>query len=353
MDPNRDPYSLIEHYSVRFDNNDAFDEYAKPEFPFTHLAFFFGIVGSCNGLLCLFDVTLGGKLHYLLLWNPLIGKSVTVLRPEVSFTRGHCCEFRTFGFGFDEWRNDYKVVAITSPDMIQEFQPRAEIYSLNSGIWRAISPKGLRYSTSTSFGVPQAYLNGVAHWVGKDPRKQWSDAECLCIVTFSMMDEVFGEIRLPEKGTVNGNNLLELNCLSVFQDSLAFIEVDSHYRVWVMKKYGMEESWALLFIVNTSSALHELVGFRMNGEFVMGSSSRSLVSYDPESKQVKDLGIPDYEIQKGNFFGALHLEKYVESLVLLERGANAPEQMVGTSDGSLMQNGLNDAEGTEKLREEE
>ncbi|KAH7842819.1 hypothetical protein Vadar_009539 [Vaccinium darrowii] len=362
--PNQNPYSGIEHYSVRFDNNTAFDEYAKPECPFTSFGFCFRIVGSCNGLICLLD-TFEGDVHNLLLWNPLIGKSVAVPRPEVSFTSGQCPDFCTYGFGFDESRNDYKVVAIMPPDQIQGFQSKqsqAAIYSLNSGIWREISPKGLRCSTSSTFGVQPAYLNGVAHWVGTDPRKRWREAECFCIVTFSMTDEVFGEIKLPEKGYVNVDNLLESKlCLSVSQESLAFIKVDCYYWVWVMKKYGMEESWALLFKVKTGSVWRGFVGFRMNGEFVVCTSSRSLVStsssslvsYDHESKHVKDLGIPDSGIQKTMLVHSFHLENYVESLVLLEWGAYAPEHTGGTSYGSLMQNGLNEAEETEKLREEE
>lgn len=68
-------FSLIEHYSVRFDNNNAFDENAKPELPFKSSVFCFRIVGNCNGLLCLFDEMCGNHLDNLLLWNPWSGKA--------------------------------------------------------------------------------------------------------------------------------------------------------------------------------------------------------------------------------------------------------------------------------------
>ncbi|KAH7843338.1 hypothetical protein Vadar_015402 [Vaccinium darrowii] len=238
--------------------------------------------------------------------------------------------FHTFGFGFDELRNDYKVVSIMS---IGD-QPWAEVYSLNSGSWREISPKALRYTIA--IGAPQAYLNGVAHWVATDYRKPRGDAKCSCIVTFSIKEEVFGEMNLPETRSMTLEVLVRLQRMTVLQESLSYIDIDAdcyvpRFWVWVMKKYGVEDSWTLLFRVDTSDMVWP-VGFRMNGEFVM-EANRALISYDPESKQVKDLGIHGYDLLQ--CFDNFYVGKYVESLVLLDRRGRAvltPEHS-GTTDG--------------------
>lgn len=105
-----------------------------------------------------------------------------------------------------------------------------------------------------------------------------------------------------------------------------------------MKKYGVQESWTLLFRVETSSVLDRPVGFRMNGELVMETREASLVSYDPESKQVKDLGIHGCElvqIENAWHTRSFYMGKYVESLILLEREVSTPKHM-GTSGKYLV-----------------
>ncbi|KAG5523384.1 hypothetical protein RHGRI_035261 [Rhododendron griersonianum] len=204
----RDPNHLshfVENYSFRFDNDNAFDEYRKPEFPFKSTGSCFKIVGSCNGLLCLSDGESGNKLNNLLLWNPMIGKSVVVPLPGVSFRSGDRPSFRNFGFGFDELRNDYKLVGIMSLEF-KGLQPWAGVYSLNSGIWREISTKGLRYGTP--FEEPVAYVNGVAHWFVTYNRKLLRDTKRSCILTFGFKDEVFGEMMLPETGGTEQSGIM-------------------------------------------------------------------------------------------------------------------------------------------------
>lgn len=130
--------------------------------------------------------------------------------------------------------------------------------------------------------------------------------------------------------------------VTILQNSLAAIYIDYNFGdgevtgcwVWMMKNYSVEESWSLLFRVDHSRVLYWPVGFKVNGELVMETRAVSLVSYDPKNKQVKDLGIHGCKIQYGAI-DSFYLGKYVESLVLLDRGASAPVRM-GSSDGSLL-----------------
>ncbi|KAI8008747.1 F-box/kelch-repeat protein [Camellia lanceoleosa] len=71
-----------EHYSLHFDNK-TFNRYAQFISPFkTH--FYFRVVGTCNGLVCLSDDRFGDK-HNIILWNPMIRKESGELLIE---TRG-------------------------------------------------------------------------------------------------------------------------------------------------------------------------------------------------------------------------------------------------------------------------
>ncbi|KAH0688825.1 hypothetical protein KY285_015982 [Solanum tuberosum] len=127
----------------------------------------FNIVGSVNGLICLTD---GAK--ELILWNPTISKykklpasKFTILkkkklpasRPRLKNTY----IFFKYGFGYDECRDDYKVVGIFcryKNRLLDDTQ--VKIYSLSSDSWRSKDdfPGGLQFLKSCTF------VNGKLYW---------------------------------------------------------------------------------------------------------------------------------------------------------------------------------------------
>lgn len=81
--------------------------------------------------------------------------------------------------------------------------------------------------------------------------------------------------------------------------------------VWVMKEYGVAESWTKLYTISIPERLTRTIGFRKDGEVLLQLRNKELVSYDPVTGNVKDLGI----------FGSIrsfYVGTYVESLVLLK-----------------------------------
>ncbi|KAG5530933.1 hypothetical protein RHGRI_025769 [Rhododendron griersonianum] len=60
--------------------------------------------------------------------------------------------------------------------------------------------------------------------------------------------------------------------------------------VWVMKEYGVAESWSNQYEIDLDGRLVLVLGLRKNGEMllVMG---KELVSYNPESEGIKKLGV--------------------------------------------------------------
>lgn len=65
------------------------------------------------------------------------------------------------------------------------------------------------------------------------------------------------------------------------------------------------------FVVNLNGGISDAIGFTRNGEFLVVQYPGDLLSYDPESRELKDLHIYG---TSNSFF----LRKYVESLVLLD-----------------------------------
>ncbi|XP_059663823.1 F-box protein CPR1-like [Cornus florida] len=108
------------------------------------------------------------------------------------------------------------------------------------------------------------------------------------ILSFDMASEVFGEMVLP--GCVANGIGLQMS-ISVFGESLSLFEYDSFggCSIWVMKEYGIAESWTKLF--SFKSYIRKVLGFRKNGEIVAAKSYINLVSFDPKSKQEVNLGM--------------------------------------------------------------
>ncbi|KAI8563383.1 hypothetical protein RHMOL_Rhmol03G0107500 [Rhododendron molle] len=124
-----------------------------------------------------------------------------------------------------------------------------------------------------------------------------------------MGDEAFGKMGLPEAVVSVFPLFLGLravhNTISVdFYDKMATF---TRFSLWVMREYGVVESWTKLYIVG----MPNVVGFRRSGELLMATRGGDFVSYHRGSKLVEKLGMRTVK-------GSIYAESYVESLVLLD-----------------------------------
>ncbi|GKC84135.1 F-box associated domain containing protein [Tanacetum coccineum] len=182
----------------------------------------FRIVGSCNGLMCLLEEF----KDTLFIYNPTTRRSNLLRRPH----RLDWEEVDYLGFGYDELSHDYKVVITTF-----ELKMPTIIYSLKTGKWKEIGhfPCADLYDN----GKP---LNGALHWVALDSTSldPWK------IVSLDLANETYGEVLQPDYH--KGYNYLELGVsgdwLCVLCDYVGNRVVD----LWVMKVYGVKDSWTKL-----------------------------------------------------------------------------------------------------------
>ena len=136
------------------------------------------------------------------------------------------------------------------------------------------------------------------------------------ILSFNVDNEKFHEIKLLEKNLCRRHS----ECLAVLKGSLNFIGfslADSRSGtcfVWVMKEFGVFESWTRICVPMAMDGHESLLGCTLNGELLINRSSPlsdRIVSLDPQSSKKETLKtLPStYVIYTANF---------VESLVLLD-----------------------------------
>jgi len=307
------PY--VEHYKLIHDDNASFDQIQQLEIPVKclHINHFI-LIGSINGLFSLYE------LDRFILWNPSIGKSITLPKP--------CIKTHDFGicypaFGFDPRTNDYKVVRIVVQCVLMYKGPKqtlVEIYSLNEGSWR-ITSAGASYPLGISFNYwrrPAASLNGVVHFAANVKGSAFSPL----VLSFDLGDEVFRMIPVPDstfKEDDDVHTTVIAGSLTLLCHDPAMHTFNKHCSIWMMKEYGIVDSWTKLCTVDLNREIIRVLGIRKNGHiFVVAKlpCDWELSSYDLESQQVKKLGIC------GNpyFF---HIDDYMENLVLLDKPNDA------------------------------
>uniref|UniRef100_A0A2P2QLQ1 F-box domain-containing protein n=1 Tax=Rhizophora mucronata TaxID=61149 RepID=A0A2P2QLQ1_RHIMU len=314
--PESDPLLLVrreveggeDRLAFHVDNHE-FKEYMLLNLPFQSSTPWFHVAGTCNGLVCLWD-----DFDTIILWNPLIQKSLFVPKPRMVSQPHQVCfmalrPFRLcFGFGFDHFRNDYKVLRIVQNFGDHHLQGSIEvdIFSLNARSWKLLKPAilpGVRIIECYSL----AFVNGSIHCLGFRTRN--------VVLGFDVVNKVFREIMLPDSlATASQNDL----SLTPFKDTLiAVIKLARRHECWIMKEYGEVESWTKLLVIRPRFDLGEVLAFRLNGEVLYeGLSNAKIFAYNPVDKKITFLGA------RSSLYASF-CSYYRKSLVLLDIGINA------------------------------
>uniref|UniRef100_M1C446 F-Box protein n=1 Tax=Solanum tuberosum TaxID=4113 RepID=M1C446_SOLTU len=235
------------------------------------------IAGSVNKLICLYS-----KIEETVLWNPVINKSKK-LPTFGAKLRNNCSYYLKYGFGYDETRDDYKVVfaELRKPGQGfawgQQWSPSAgpaqgvgsgrdiyedsgsydtvvNIYSLRADSWRTIN----KFQGNFLLNSPGKFVDGNLYWaLSADV-----DAFNMCNITsLDLADETWRRLELPDsygKGSyplalgVVGSHLsvLCINCLE-----------GTNSDVWIRKDCGVEVSWIKIFTVDHPKDLGEFIFF--------------------------------------------------------------------------------------------
>ncbi|XP_004301893.1 PREDICTED: F-box/kelch-repeat protein At3g06240-like [Fragaria vesca subsp. vesca] len=235
--------------------------FKKVKFPFQRR--FVTLLGSCNGLVFVVDENdvHSFRVH---VWNPLTGFVKEL--PIPGFSTDFDLELRAYGVGYLPATDEYKVILSYAPVEVEldvnneteeEYNRRVEedeklnfskVMSLNDGIWRSIEAPKDCYSNHQQGTL----VNGWLQWL----QTPLSDE----IVAFDLAREEFREIEMPNFGPKKIRDLSELRfcfvgCLEGCLCVLRYPVIDACDSIdfWVMREYGVVESWTKLFTFRFSN----------------------------------------------------------------------------------------------------
>ncbi|PRQ52368.1 putative F-box domain, galactose oxidase/kelch, beta-propeller, F-box associated interaction [Rosa chinensis] len=285
-----------------------FPEINLPMFEFLYMR----IIGACNGLICLL---LDCETSTIMLWNPCTRDSQVLPQPPIIHR-----DLRFFGFGYDSTTDDYKVVLGCWNSSYES----VIVFTLKTGSWRKLQSL-TKYFRVLSIG---RIVNEALHWLLYEPFEQ----PMFCpsrIVSFDLAEEKFHEIAFPyppnpiDRCTLVADVETLGNCLTLYFQTMD-CRAGCEMKIWVMKEYGVKESWAEVINI-PSGILGERYSFMRciseNGEVLMRLGSVGpLAIYNPKEKTFRILLHHNHEA----FYDTA---TYVETLV---------SPFIGSSIGTSM-----------------
>ncbi|KAF3680289.1 putative GATA transcription factor 15-like [Capsicum annuum] len=207
------------------------------------------IAGVCNGIVCI------ASYRGIVLCNPTLREfwelPPSILPPPAYLSPSKDLNYlmdMTIGIGSDTNANDYVGVRILNPSHEYEFEDvdnhrkyisKVEVYNLSTNCWRKLEDLECIID---SFHCSHVMFNRAYHWGG------YLKAGGNCIISFDFRADSFQKLLYPEGKASEGRE-----GLFVLNQTLALIYFTEIYPpdvlvhqsidIWLMKKYGVRESW--------------------------------------------------------------------------------------------------------------
>ncbi|KAK1366514.1 F-box domain-containing protein [Heracleum sosnowskyi] len=191
-------------------------------------------VGSCNGLVCLwnYDHKVDNDIY---LWNPAIRKATQLPKPldHVRFP-SLLLGSALVGFGYDNVNDDYKVMTTVDSRI---WGIMVAVYSFKGNSWTRAETITNRYRISGHFGK---YANGSLYWI--------ASKESDIIFAYDLGVERHRELSFPDGVDQTDDNDMSL---TVLNDCLCLVDIyfNSHAKLYLLNNTEMGNSWSKLFSV--------------------------------------------------------------------------------------------------------
>ncbi|XVF38592.1 hypothetical protein REPUB_Repub20aG0115500 [Reevesia pubescens] len=235
-------------------------------------------MNACNGLLCLVGAE---KDNFFYVCNPILGEFITIQPP---YKDRHRASF--WGLGYSALTNQYKVLQSYYPVIESaERYVMAEIYTIGTGSWRSIGN-----APTDTVALPfNAFLNGALHWFPCTP----NGSEFIHCFDFDA--EQFGTLPAPNHFREEDKKFTNYSRTGVLGGCLFIIYFTNSIKfdIWVMKEYGVKESWIKQFVVENlypkqgSWDFYEPMVVLNNGEILMLYNNDAVVCYNQKRKNLR------------------------------------------------------------------
>ncbi|XP_074313466.1 F-box protein CPR1-like [Silene latifolia] len=209
----------------------------------------------------------------LVLVNPTTGSYYTLPFDKKPSSYGSLkASSLKYGLCFDEANDNYKVVRIIeyeyeteseSDDIFHGMITKREvvIYSMKKNKWKKIERKRTRsYRMKGDIAVVGRLLHTIFHYSGNDLTKEEFRIGCFDIIA----EEWVHDVTLPPVQNLNGYDLHVfegLLCISGSDKESVAAGTYTSYSVWVMKEYGVEDSWVKLMSI-VSNKIYRPIAYR-------------------------------------------------------------------------------------------
>uniref|UniRef100_UPI001CB96439 F-box protein At1g30790-like n=1 Tax=Erigeron canadensis TaxID=72917 RepID=UPI001CB96439 len=266
-----------------------------------------------NLLVSYYDVKIfKEKKKTVVMWNPYIRKSVSIVVPDLEPT------FKSVvGFGVCPHTFEPKLVNIRyrlwADDRVTFIPWQVEVFSLRSWAWRSpLCGTNNLPRTSIKFMDNHVVVDGIMYWLDYD--KTAMQKTYALIISFDLTSEEFGDVYFPDGLATVFSGLF----ISKLNESLVVLKTYKEYEkrvfvvlkpykedekrvcdVWMMMKHGVPKSFTKLYTIKAPhlSASTRVLGFRKNGEPIINADT-------------------EY-ISNGNI-GPIFVNTYTETLLLLD-----------------------------------
>ncbi|KAM1454794.1 hypothetical protein ACFX13_004324 [Malus domestica] len=248
------------------------------------------VFGTSNGLVCIMP-----QPETFFIFNPTTRESLRV--PDCPIPSHKCPPQpqevgfnHAYGFGYAHSVDDYKFFTIAYGCMIL-------IFSLRSNSWKRVQDFPYKHHLEGS----GTFLNGTVHWLCG----QLENGGSCVIAAFDLAEEKFSDLPTPNSVTD-----YQTFTTGVLEGSLCLLyQHNREYSFWVMKDYGVKESWTRIFIAEPylSISLKPLCYWK-NNKILLARSWKQLLLCNPNDGTCKNFlanGLPD----------KFCADVYVESLI--------------------------------------
>ncbi|XP_057772091.1 F-box/kelch-repeat protein At3g06240-like [Salvia miltiorrhiza] len=257
------------------------------------------VAGSCDGLVLLVDE------DRKLLVNPITQQQIEITDSPLALTKRE--SFSMYGLGHDRINDDYKIVALSYWDTDNEHNPDCadtfvDVYSVTRGVWKRVD------NSPYDHAVPHlscgAFVSGAIHWLASSREEGYTSV----IAAFDLAREVFDEMPAPS-GVDLGKFVFWK--LVVLEGCLCLVDAGrDRSDVWIMKEYGVGESWTKLSIEGgcVYDIIKPLCFDGDDEEIVLMTEGESLVVYNVKAKLFRDMvvdGVPAMFVDGGVFVDSL------------------------------------------------